>query len=305
MDLKTIGLGVAGLIIVVLLVVVLRKGEQKTTTTTGGITQRSTMQSDSIEGLQGPTGPTGSVGPTGPTGPTGSEGPQGSRGFAGNDGEQGPPGEQGVRGDTGPTGPISPLPCVNTGSCDLTVDSLCVRGVCMTPAQLSMMSGLEVSDSLYTITRSVNTSSKLKEAGNDLIPRGIIAMWSGRRDQIPAGWALCDGTNGTPDLQGRFVLGATRTNLSTDSNDRGGVNIDVGATGGERNHTLTIAEMPSHNHTTSGRYMTIDYTQEHPWINAFGGAGGYPYRSDINPTGGGQAHNNMPPFYALAYIMKL
>jgi len=70
------------------------------------------------------------------------------------------------------------------------------------------------------------------------IPAGLIAKWSGSVLNIPAGWALCNGTNGTPDLRNRFVVGAGST-------------YSVGATGGADSVTLTAAQMPTHNHTAS------------------------------------------------------
>lgn len=44
-----------------------------------------------------------------------------------------------------------------------------------------------------------------------LVPSGVILMWSGSTDTIPAGWALCNGQDGTPDLTDRFILGAEKT----------------------------------------------------------------------------------------------
>lgn len=77
------------------------------------------------------------------------------------------------------------------------------------------------------------------------VPSGFIGMWSGSIASIPGGWALCDGTNGTPNLKDRFVVGA------------GGA-YGVGATGGASSfsgstdgHALTVLEMPSHNHPGS------------------------------------------------------
>ncbi len=122
------------------------------------------------------------------------------------------------------------------------------------------------------------------------VPTGAILIWSGSVNNIPDGWALCDGTNGTPDLRDRFVLGA-------------GLSYSVGAVGGEQEHTLTIAEMPSHNHT-------VQFTH---WKD---GGGGDTVTDPINPnsgnlyiptsyTGGNQPHNNMPPYYSLCYIMRI
>ena len=144
------------------------------------------------------------------------------------------------------------------------------------------------------------------------VPRGIITMWSGAVNTVPSGWALCDGTNGTPNLKDKFVLGA-------------GSVYSVGGTGGEAAHTLITAEMPSHTHVQDAhghsvnQTITSAYTTQGPvdWgarygspeigINRFGNVG-----VSINSatatnqsTGGGTAHNNMPPYYTLAFIMKL
>lgn len=121
-------------------------------------------------------------------------------------------------------------------------------------------------------------------------PVGGIIIWSGSESNIPNNWHLCDGTNGTPDLRNQFVIGAGDT-------------YSVGNTGGESEHTLTINEMPSHSHT-----LTIGVTPGSTGIN-------YPTQTkyDINDsnffaiesTGGSRPHNNLPPYYALCYIMKI
>ena len=72
----------------------------------------------------------------------------------------------------------------------------------------------------------------------DSIPKGVIVMWSGTLATIPAGWALCDGTNGTPDLQNKFIRGATTTTLP-------------GTKGGADTVTLETTNLPSHAHTTT------------------------------------------------------
>ena len=120
-------------------------------------------------------------------------------------------------------------------------------------------------------------------------PAGVIVMWSGAADAIPEGWALCDGTNGTPDLRGRFVLGA-------------GGSYAAGATGGEASHQLTVSEMPRHSH---------QYT-----VSSFKSTGNFPLcvnspsgenlkTFDTASVGGNASHNNMPPYYALCFIMRL
>lgn len=119
------------------------------------------------------------------------------------------------------------------------------------------------------------------------VPQGGIILWSGAVAAIPDGWALCDGTKGTPDLRGRFVVGA-------------GSAYTVGATGGEASHALTVDEMPRHSHGISlyqnkpGEYAT---TNAYPGPNQANGMTAY--------AGWGSPHENRPPYYALCYIMKL
>jgi len=122
------------------------------------------------------------------------------------------------------------------------------------------------------------------------IPSGLISIWSGAISAIPTGWLICDGTSGTPDLSSSFVIHADA--------DSGGT-YDVGDTGGAATHTLTASEMPAHTHTYT-RASNQQGTQA-------GGSFNCPISSDTPNTGSagsGSAHNNMPPYYALAYIMK-
>lgn len=130
----------------------------------------------------------------------------------------------------------------------------------------------------------------------------MITMWSGAINNIPTGWALCDGNNGTPNLTDRFIVGAGST-------------YTVGAVGGEATHTLTTEELPSHDHSfyawsSSGSVGTHDYLKAN--VSSGGQVGkerGQVARTTstdmIGSTGSGVAHENRPPYYALAYIMKL
>lgn len=118
------------------------------------------------------------------------------------------------------------------------------------------------------------------------VPVGGIIMWSGATNNIPSGWALCDGNNGTPNLQDKFIVGA-------------GSSYAVAATGGSKDATLV-----SHTHNLLYNH------------GSFGGSSGaVTPRSGNSPvtpgisgrvsTEGSSATNaNLPPYYALAYIMK-
>ena len=139
------------------------------------------------------------------------------------------------------------------------------------------------------------------------VPSGTIAIWRGSVATIPAGWVLCDGANGTPDLRSRFVYGAggdTTTKASYVVGWNAVVNghLGIGTVGGEEMHQLSILEMPSHRHTLYGNDNNV-WSNQSPSL----GVGGNYWASTTNPiglAGGSQAHNTLPPFMALAFIMK-
>ena len=142
------------------------------------------------------------------------------------------------------------------------------------------------------------TAQYAYEVGGEQIPSGVIVMWSGNIANIPAGWALCDGTNGTPDLRDRFIVGARQDENSVAKTNVKGI---LQQAGGEHEHTLTIDEMPAHTHpiTAYRGGQNVYSHQLDAWTNqaAIGTA-------TTNATGGGGAHNSTPPFYALAFIIK-
>jgi hypothetical protein len=120
-----------------------------------------------------------------------------------------------------------------------------------------------------------------------MVPRGAIIMWSGLLTNIPSGWALCDGSNGTPDLRDRFIYGV-----------QAGEN--PGATGGNSAHTHDV-DIPA--------FATG--TPSHYW---WGGGGGIPlgnvpdydhYHGANPPNTTSTVSSNIPPYYKLAFIMRL
>jgi microcystin-dependent protein len=123
-------------------------------------------------------------------------------------------------------------------------------------------------------------------------------MWSGTAP--PEGWKLCNGQtfNGqkTPNLQGRFIVGyhPDRTDYS-----------DIGKIGGEETHTLTINEMPSHNH---GMFDKSNGGGG-DWRVLSSGAQGENYDESYDLetlyAGGSLPHENRPPYYVLAFIMRV
>ena len=136
------------------------------------------------------------------------------------------------------------------------------------------------------------------------IPSGCIVIWSGSVASIPSGWVLCNGSSGTPDLRNRFVVGAGST-------------YAVGDTGGSANaivvaHTHSITDS-GHTHTYSKSKWSGEYNQlggaspSNPNnFNAFDTTNTSSATTgiSINSTGDSATNANLPPYYALAYIMK-
>jgi microcystin-dependent protein len=166
------------------------------------------------------------------------------------------------------------------------------------------------------------------------VPKGGIIMWSGDPANVPAGWAVCNGSNGTPDLRGRFVIGngaKTESNRNNVGNVINGANVTytVGSIGGHEKIQQTSGEMFNHNHNITHNHVLTDPGHFHDFPLGDSGnsctraddTGGFECNTNTNSkqtgitiaaftgnslnTGGTDYAPNLPPYYVLAYIMKL
>ena len=130
---------------------------------------------------------------------------------------------------------------------------------------------------------------------------GMIMLWSGSSASIPSGWLLCDGTSSTPDLRNRFIVGAGST-------------YAVGGTGGSADaivvshtHTATVTD-PGHSHTIAITPITDSGNGNPPRMTNSGSTSTDTATTGISvgisTTGSSGTNANLPPYYALCYIMK-
>jgi hypothetical protein len=160
-----------------------------------------------------------------------------------------------------------------------------------------------------TSTTQIASTAFVATAVAAAIPSGGIIIWSGSVASVPSGWYLCNGSNGTPDLRDRFVVGAGST-------------YSVAATGGSanaivvsHNHTATSTVTdPSHAHNTYPGNGTVNIGTYVAGAEVRGGTivynstetavTGITVGTTVASSGSSGTNANLPPYYALAYIMK-
>ena len=184
-----------------------------------------------------------------------------------------------------------------------------------------------------TVSSTLTANSSVGTAGQALVSRGaglspqwgtlfvtgMIMMWSGTIATIPSGWVLCDGSNSTPDLRNRFIIGA---NADDGGAAKTAVTGSATQTGGSKDaivvshtHTATVTD-PTHRHYVGSTDSTAGFgsgvgNQEFVQ-NAGSGIGPNTYSSyestgisvSNSTTGSSGTNANLPPYYALAFIMK-
>lgn len=172
------------------------------------------------------------------------------------------------------------------------------------------------------------------------LPVGSVVAYAGDLADLPSNWFVCDGTNGTPDLRGRFIVAVSddypADSLGGSETHTHGVTIDAGGahshTGSASGHSLTLAEMPAHAHKNG----VCDFTAANVFNrgssaavpaatrgidpsgvgnyegNTASSGSGDPHTHDLSIDAGGAhthtgstaATGTLPPYYALVYIMK-
>jgi microcystin-dependent protein len=218
------------------------------------------------------------------------------------------------------------------------------------------VSGVTGVNNTFTLANLITSVATTKNANDNttavattafvhaVLPTGIIVMWNSTAASIPAGWQLCNGSNGTPDLRGQFIVGAGGSYAPGDSGGAASVTLSANAMPihtHELTGSLTTGSAGGHTHTTS----ITDPGHVHSMGRVIGSNGGLQFvggagLADISPntgtattgiavsigaaldhthsltlsgntqsaggTGGTtQPHENRPPYYALCYIQKM
>ena len=174
---------------------------------------------------------------------------------------------------------------------DVSTAVLDVAGKATFTQQATFNNGVTVNGNL-----SVGNTGTL--SGYGTIPVGGIILWSG--SNVPDGWALCDGKNNTPNLLDRFVMGSAPNNR--------------GQTGGSAEVQLSVSNLPSHSHLYFGDDQLEGRDKSYGTTTKYADNGGYDANSTTSgsakiyrtsSTGSGSKFSILPPYYKLAYIMRV
>ncbi len=116
-----------------------------------------------------------------------------------------------------------------------------------------------------------------------VFPTGVILPWYSKSGEIPIGWAICDGSNGTPDMRGRFMKGAASF-------------ADVGQSGGSDSHSHTITGRTGNADPGDGWNFDDANRDRTPHVSGMGHSHAISGQTDARPS--------LPPFVTMLFIMK-
>jgi hypothetical protein len=215
------------------------------------------------------------------------------------------------------------------GLTSVATGTLAATGTTTLSGAVTSSNSLNVTGTMLVDGASGTSGQFLTSAGSGNTPTwttltafvsGMIMMWSGTVATIPSGWLLCNGTSGTPDLRNKFIIGAN-------ADDGGAAKTNVTGsytqTGGSKD-----AIIPYHNHTATSSVTDSGHAHEWSYSNRllYNAGGGNPntlpggaanqttssattgisVSTTVNYAGssGNTTNANLPPYYALAFIMK-
>ena len=231
------------------------------------------------------------MGATGSGGSTGSAGQKGEPGSGGSGGDKGQKGEVGATGSGGSAGQKGEQGSGGSSGSDGAAGDKGQKG--------------EGGSTLYAV------------------PQGGIIIWSGASNAIPSGWVLCNGSNGTPNLIDRFIIGATGAyNVGTTGGSANATLVSHSHTINNHTHSFSGSGSHSHSHSlTTGNDQDDNLPAFDDYINtssyrssantnaatvtiSISGNTGNPSNTGTNSQGSSATDKNLPPYYALCYIMK-
>ena len=183
-------------------------------------------------------------------------------------------------------------------------------------AMLGVARSTTVDNTSTVESLDVTRGDLLVNGCSPLVKKGMIALWYGSADAVPAGWAICDGIDGRPNLVKRFPVGAGTTKSAAGGTaGDGGEPYALGATGGQEKVRLSTDQMPKHTHTVPfvqmRKVLQSDDSEHEGLAQAGGEASGGESAGDRRSTAAGgngdgaAEHENMPSYRALYYIMYM
>jgi hypothetical protein len=192
-------------------------------------------------------------------------------------------------------------------------DPFTVAGTLTSSGTLAVTGALTLDGAAGTSGQVLTSAGSGTPTWGSVFVAGMIIMWSGTIATIPTGWLLCNGSSSTPDLRDKFIIGASadsggaaKTNVTASYTQTGGTKDAIVVS---HTHTATVTDA-GHTHTTGN-----DNNNNNGFGHGLGGDGSNPSTQNVstaftgisvaNSTEGSSGTNqNLPPYYALAFIMK-